>query len=120
MLYRCLIFLRQTGLWEQMWETIRLNLNLNLNLNKNSLFFRGSIDEKKLSKYIKYCKLQQKTSVKIILYIDYSNCRKYFKLFTYAKSLTLRNNLIIIIEEVNVKNAYIHYIYNKYIHYIYI
>jgi len=68
MLYRCLIFLRQTGLWEQMWETIRLNLNLNLNLNKNSLSFRGSIDEKKLSKYIKYCKLQQKTSVKIILY----------------------------------------------------
>ncbi|XP_018052187.1 PREDICTED: protein NRDE2 homolog [Atta colombica] len=48
MLYRCLIFLRQTGLWEQMWETIRLNLNLNLNLNKNSLSFRGSIDEKKL------------------------------------------------------------------------
>ncbi|XP_011172062.2 nuclear exosome regulator NRDE2 [Solenopsis invicta] len=48
MLYQCLIFLRHTGLWEQMWETIRLNLNLNLNLNKNSLSFRGSIDEKKL------------------------------------------------------------------------
>ncbi|XP_011862923.1 PREDICTED: protein NRDE2 homolog [Vollenhovia emeryi] len=48
MLYQCLTFLRHTGLWEQMWETIRLNLNLNLNLNKASLSFRGSIDEKKL------------------------------------------------------------------------
>ncbi|KAL6444572.1 hypothetical protein ACFW04_002002 [Cataglyphis niger] len=48
MLYQCLTFLRHTGLWEQMWETIRLNLNLNLNLNKTSLSFRGSIDEKKL------------------------------------------------------------------------
>ncbi|KAL6265282.1 hypothetical protein P5V15_002062 [Pogonomyrmex californicus] len=48
MLYQCLIFLRHTGLWEQMWETIRINLNLNLNLNKTSLSFRGSIDEKKL------------------------------------------------------------------------
>lgn len=52
MLYQCLIFLRHTGLWEQMWETIRLNLNLNLNLDKTSLAFRGSIDEKKLSKYM--------------------------------------------------------------------
>lgn len=51
MLYQCLTFLRHTGLWEQMWETIRLNLNLNLNLNKTSLSFHGSIDEKKLSKY---------------------------------------------------------------------
>ncbi|KMQ95679.1 hypothetical protein RF55_4088 [Lasius niger] len=48
MLYQCLTFLRHTGLWEQMWETMRLNLNLNLNLNKTSLSFRGSIDEKKL------------------------------------------------------------------------
>ncbi|XP_032673473.1 nuclear exosome regulator NRDE2 [Odontomachus brunneus] len=48
MLHQCLTFLRHTGLWEQMWETIRLNLNLNLNLDKNSLFFQGSIDEKKL------------------------------------------------------------------------
>lgn len=55
MLYQCLTFLRHTGLWEQMWETIRLNLNLNLNLNKTSLSFRGSIDEKKLSKYIILC-----------------------------------------------------------------
>lgn len=50
MLYECLIFLRHTGLWEQMWETIRLNLNLNLNLSKASLSFQGFIDEKKLSK----------------------------------------------------------------------
>ncbi|EFN76434.1 UPF0614 protein C14orf102-like protein [Harpegnathos saltator] len=48
MLHQCLTFLRHTGLWEQMWETIRLNLNLNLNLDKTSLFFQGSIDEKKL------------------------------------------------------------------------
>ncbi|KAL0100675.1 hypothetical protein PUN28_019222 [Cardiocondyla obscurior] len=48
MLYQCLIFLRHTGLWEQMWETIRLNLNLNLNLSRSSLSFQGSIDEKKL------------------------------------------------------------------------
>lgn len=49
MLYQCLTFLRHTGLWEQMWETIRLNLNLNLNLDRTSLIFQGSIDEKKLS-----------------------------------------------------------------------
>ncbi|XP_014471485.1 PREDICTED: protein NRDE2 homolog [Dinoponera quadriceps] len=48
MLHQCLTFLRHTGLWEQMWETIRLNLNLNLNLDKTSLFLQGSIDEKKL------------------------------------------------------------------------
>ncbi|XP_029177339.1 protein NRDE2 homolog [Nylanderia fulva] len=48
MLYQCLIFLRHTGLWEQMWETMRLNLNLNLNLKRASLSFRASIDEKKL------------------------------------------------------------------------
>lgn len=51
MIYECLTFLRHTGLWEQMWETIRLNLNLNLDLDKKSLSFQGSIDEKKLSKY---------------------------------------------------------------------
>ncbi|EZA46762.1 hypothetical protein DMN91_004145 [Ooceraea biroi] len=48
MLHHCMIFLRHTGLWEQMWETIRLNLNLNLNLDKSRLSFQGSIDEKKL------------------------------------------------------------------------
>ncbi|OAD57651.1 hypothetical protein WN48_01626 [Eufriesea mexicana] len=35
MLYWCLTFLRHTGLWEQMWETIRLNLILNLSLDKD-------------------------------------------------------------------------------------
>lgn len=48
MIYECLTFLRHTGLWEQMIETIRLNLNLNLDLDKKSLSFQGSIDEKKL------------------------------------------------------------------------
>ncbi|XP_012286452.1 protein NRDE2 homolog [Orussus abietinus] len=48
MMYRCLIFLRQTGLWEQMWEILRLNLCLNLNLDKEGLRFQGSIDERKL------------------------------------------------------------------------
>ncbi|XP_076760470.1 nuclear exosome regulator NRDE2 [Xylocopa sonorina] len=48
MLYWCLTFLRHTGLWEQMWETIRLNLILNLNLGKGSLSFQKTIDEKKL------------------------------------------------------------------------
>ncbi|CAD1469461.1 unnamed protein product, partial [Heterotrigona itama] len=48
MLYRCLTFLRHTGLWEQMWETIRLNLILNLSLDKDSLSFKKTIDEKKL------------------------------------------------------------------------
>ncbi|XP_053972963.1 nuclear exosome regulator NRDE2 [Hylaeus volcanicus] len=48
MLYWCLTFLRHTGLWEQMWETIRLNLCLNLSLSKDSLSFRNTIDEKKL------------------------------------------------------------------------
>ncbi|CAL7937139.1 unnamed protein product [Xylocopa violacea] len=48
MLYWCLTFLRHTGLWEQMWETIRLNLILNLNLDKSSLSFQNTIDEKKL------------------------------------------------------------------------
>ncbi|XP_076620504.1 nuclear exosome regulator NRDE2 [Colletes latitarsis] len=48
MLYWCLTFLRHTGLWEQMWETIRLNLCLNLSLSKDSLSFRKTIDEKKL------------------------------------------------------------------------
>ncbi|KOX69727.1 hypothetical protein WN51_05011 [Melipona quadrifasciata] len=48
MLYWCLTFLRHTGLWEQMWETIRLNLILNLNLDKDSLSFKKTIDEKKL------------------------------------------------------------------------
>lgn len=54
MLYQCLTFLRHTGLWEQMWETIRLNLILNLNLNRDSLVFKKIIDEKKLSKLIYY------------------------------------------------------------------
>lgn len=49
MLYRCLTFLRQAGLWEQMWETLRLNLTLNLNLSKENFRFRGFIEEKKLS-----------------------------------------------------------------------
>ncbi|KAK1117880.1 hypothetical protein K0M31_015550 [Melipona bicolor] len=48
MLYWCLTFLRHTGLWEQMWETIRLNLILNLSLDKDSLSFKKTIDEKKL------------------------------------------------------------------------
>lgn len=48
MLHQCLIFLRHAGLWEQMWETIRLNLILNLNLNRDSLTFKKMIDEKKL------------------------------------------------------------------------
>lgn len=47
-LYWCLTFLRHTGLWEQMWETIRLNLSLNLSLSKDSLCFKKTIDEKKL------------------------------------------------------------------------
>ncbi|XP_034937162.1 nuclear exosome regulator NRDE2 [Chelonus insularis] len=47
-LYHSLIFLRQAGLWEQMWEIIRLNLNLNLSINKNNHYFKNSIDEKKL------------------------------------------------------------------------
>ncbi|XP_068970972.1 nuclear exosome regulator NRDE2 [Bombus flavifrons] len=47
-LYWCLTFLRHTGLWEQMWETIRLNLILNLSLDKDSLSFKKTIDEKKL------------------------------------------------------------------------
>lgn len=50
MMYWCLTFLRHTGLWEQMWETMRLNLILNLNLDKDSLSFKKTIDEKKLSK----------------------------------------------------------------------
>ncbi|KAG7198202.1 hypothetical protein KM043_005611 [Ampulex compressa] len=48
MLHWYLIFLRHAGLWEQMWETIRLNLTLNLSFDRNSLSFQGSIDEKKL------------------------------------------------------------------------
>ncbi|KAG9435449.1 protein NRDE2 isoform X1 [Apis mellifera carnica] len=48
MMYWCLTFLRHTGLWEQMWETMRLNLILNLNLDKDSLSFKKTIDEKKL------------------------------------------------------------------------
>ncbi|XP_029034111.1 nuclear exosome regulator NRDE2 [Osmia bicornis bicornis] len=48
MLYWSLTFLRHTGLWEQMWETIRLNLSLNLSLGKDSLSFQKTIDEKKL------------------------------------------------------------------------
>nr|XP_033323573.1 nuclear exosome regulator NRDE2 isoform X1 [Megalopta genalis] len=48
MLCWCLMFLRHTGLWEQMWETIRLNLSLNLSLGKDSLSFQKTIDEKKL------------------------------------------------------------------------
>ncbi|XP_076276586.1 nuclear exosome regulator NRDE2 isoform X2 [Lasioglossum baleicum] len=48
MLCWCLTFLRHTGLWEQMWETIRLNLSLNLSLKKDSLSFKQTMDEKKL------------------------------------------------------------------------
>ncbi|XP_076642185.1 nuclear exosome regulator NRDE2 [Halictus rubicundus] len=48
MLCWCLTFLRHTGLWEQMWETIRLNLSLNLSIKKDSLSFQKTIDEKKL------------------------------------------------------------------------
>ncbi|XP_066603817.1 nuclear exosome regulator NRDE2 [Prorops nasuta] len=48
MLFRCLIFLRQAGLWEQMWEIIRVNLTLNLSLEKDQLWFKSSMDEKKL------------------------------------------------------------------------
>lgn len=63
MMYWCLTFLRHTGLWEQMWETMRLNLILNLNLDKDSLSFKKTIDEKKLSK-ISYL-----TNPKYIFYI---------------------------------------------------
>lgn len=51
MLYQCFVFLRQAGLWEQMWEALRLNLSLNLGLGKEALRFQRSIDEKKLSKF---------------------------------------------------------------------
>ncbi|CAD6201312.1 GSCOCG00000114001-RA-CDS [Cotesia congregata] len=48
MTYQSLIFLRHGGLWEQMWEALRLNMNLNLNVDKQHAYFKGSIDEKKL------------------------------------------------------------------------
>ncbi|XP_015126714.1 protein NRDE2 homolog [Diachasma alloeum] len=48
MLYQCLIFLRHAGLWEQMWETLRMLLTLNLGVTRDSKNFKGSIDEKKL------------------------------------------------------------------------
>lgn len=35
-----------------MWETIRLNLILNLSLDKDSLSFKKTIDEKKLSELL--------------------------------------------------------------------
>ncbi|XP_011302659.1 protein NRDE2 homolog [Fopius arisanus] len=48
MLHHCLTFLRQAGLWEQMWEALRMLLTLNLGITKDSKNFKGSIDEKKL------------------------------------------------------------------------
>ncbi|XP_043280437.1 nuclear exosome regulator NRDE2 [Venturia canescens] len=48
MLFHCLVFLRQAGLWEQMWLTLRMNLNLNLSLSMDALPSQKSIDEKKL------------------------------------------------------------------------
>ena len=50
MLYQCFVFLRQAGMWEQMWEILRLNLSLNLGLGKETFRLQRSIDEKKLSK----------------------------------------------------------------------
>ncbi|XP_063981715.1 nuclear exosome regulator NRDE2 [Diachasmimorpha longicaudata] len=48
MLYQCLIFLRHAGLWEQMWEALRMLLTLNLGIPRDSRNFKDSIDEKKL------------------------------------------------------------------------
>lgn len=47
-MFQCLMFLRHAGLWEQMWETIRMNLCLNLDLRRENLQFQSSIDEKNL------------------------------------------------------------------------
>ncbi|KAK0086972.1 hypothetical protein PV325_002063 [Microctonus aethiopoides] len=48
-LYQSLIFLRHAGLWEQMWESIRINLNLNLGItSKNIHYSKEPIEEKKL------------------------------------------------------------------------
>ncbi|KAJ8675185.1 hypothetical protein QAD02_010971 [Eretmocerus hayati] len=48
LLYRCLTFLRHAGLWEQMWEIIRLNFCLNLALDHEMLKNVATIDEKTL------------------------------------------------------------------------
>ncbi|XP_057323070.1 nuclear exosome regulator NRDE2 [Microplitis mediator] len=48
MMYHSVVFLRHAGLWEQMWEALRLNLNLNLNISKEHAHLKGSVDEKKL------------------------------------------------------------------------
>ncbi|OXU24060.1 hypothetical protein TSAR_010568 [Trichomalopsis sarcophagae] len=48
LLFQCLIFLRHAGLWEQMWEIIRINLCLNLPLDHDTLKSINTIDEKVL------------------------------------------------------------------------
>ena len=48
LLYQCLTFLRHAGLWEQMWEIIKINLCLNLNLKQESLQNISTINEKTL------------------------------------------------------------------------
>lgn len=47
-LFRCLTFLRHAGLWEQMWEIIRINLCINFDLDPNTLKDTKTIDEKTL------------------------------------------------------------------------
>lgn len=48
MLHQCLLLQRHTGLWEQMWEILRLNLTFNLNISKTPHHFKSLLDEKKL------------------------------------------------------------------------
>ncbi|XP_014217013.1 protein NRDE2 homolog [Copidosoma floridanum] len=47
-LYQCLTFLRNAGLWEQMWEIMRFNLCLNLALEHEALRKVQPVDEKTL------------------------------------------------------------------------
>ncbi|XP_011500893.1 PREDICTED: protein NRDE2 homolog [Ceratosolen solmsi marchali] len=46
LLYQCLIFLRHVGLWEQMWEILKINLHLNLEIDREKLKNINTIDEK--------------------------------------------------------------------------
>lgn len=48
LLYQCLTFLRHAGLWEQMWEIIKINLCLNLTLEQETLENINVIDDKNL------------------------------------------------------------------------
>jgi hypothetical protein len=48
LLYQCLIFLRHAGLWEQMWEILKINLCLNLEIDRETLKNINTIDEKVL------------------------------------------------------------------------